>query len=94
MCRPAVAEEPLVLIKRGAVSAQLRTASRDGTTHIDLEPFDSLPRLAALLLPSKTFRIFFSTESRVPIGFIIESLVALRLGMTVFRRVARSIGSA
>jgi hypothetical protein len=36
-----------------AVSARLKTAYRDGTTHIVLEPLDSIARLAALVPPPR-----------------------------------------
>jgi hypothetical protein len=47
--RPAVAEERLALTERGDVRVQLKSAYRDGTTHVVLEPLDFLARLAALV---------------------------------------------
>lgn len=47
--RPAVAEERLALTERGDVRLQLKTAYRDGTTNVILEPLDLLARLAALV---------------------------------------------
>ena len=38
--RPAVAERRLALTERGEVHVQLKSAYRDGTTHILLEPLD------------------------------------------------------
>ena len=51
--RPAVAEERLALTERGDVRVQLKTAYRDGTTHMILEPLDFLARLAALVPPPR-----------------------------------------
>jgi hypothetical protein len=51
--RPAVAEERLALTERGEVHVQLKTAYRDGTTHVLLEPLDFLARLAALVPPPR-----------------------------------------
>ena len=52
--RPAVAEERLALTERGDVRLQLKTAFRDGTTQVILEPLDFLARLAALVPPPRT----------------------------------------
>jgi prevent-host-death family protein len=51
--RPAVSEERLALTERGDVRLQLKTAYRDGTTHVMLEPLDFLARLAALVPPPR-----------------------------------------
>jgi len=51
--RPAVAEERLALTEHGDVRVQLKTAYRDGTTHVVLEPLDFLARLAALVPPPR-----------------------------------------
>jgi hypothetical protein len=51
--RPAVAEERLALTERGKVHVQLKTAYRDGTSHVLLEPLDFLARLAALVPPPR-----------------------------------------
>ena len=51
--RPAVAEERLALTERGDVRVQLKSAYRDGTTHVVLEPLDFLARLAALVPPPR-----------------------------------------
>jgi hypothetical protein len=51
--RPAVAEERLALTEHGDVRLQLKTAYRDGTTHVLLEPLDLLARLAALVPPPR-----------------------------------------
>jgi hypothetical protein len=40
--RPAIAAERLALTERGDVRLQLKTAYRDGTTHVILEPLDLL----------------------------------------------------
>jgi hypothetical protein len=49
--RPAVSEERLALTQCGDVRVQLKTAYRDGTTQVILEPLDFLARLAALMPP-------------------------------------------
>jgi ribosomal protein S27E len=51
--RPAVAEERLALTERGDVRVRLKSAYRDGTTHVVLEPLDFLARLAALVPPPR-----------------------------------------
>jgi hypothetical protein len=51
--RPAVAEQRLALSERGEVHVRLKSAYRDGTTHILLEPLDFLARLAALVPPPR-----------------------------------------
>ena len=51
--RPAVAEERLARTERGDVRVQLKTAYRDGTTHVILDPLDFLARLAALMPPPR-----------------------------------------
>jgi hypothetical protein len=45
--RPPVAIERLDLTAQGQVRYRLKTARRDGTTHIVLEPLDFIARLAA-----------------------------------------------
>lgn len=50
----AVAEERLALTERGDVRVQLKSAYRDGTTPVVLEPLDFLARLAALVPPLRT----------------------------------------
>ena len=47
--RPAVAEKRLSLTKQGKVRYELKTAYRNGTTHIIFEPLDFIARLAALV---------------------------------------------
>jgi len=51
--RPAILEERLTLTERGDVRLQLKTAFRDGTTHVILDPLDLLARLAALMPPPR-----------------------------------------
>jgi hypothetical protein len=51
--RPPMAVERLALTSRGQVLYQLKTAYRDGTTHIVLEPLDLMARLAALVPPPR-----------------------------------------
>ena len=51
--RPAIAEERLALTERGDVRLKLKTAYRDGTTHVILEPLDFVARLAALVPPPR-----------------------------------------
>ena len=50
--RPAVAEQRLALTERGEVHVQLKSAYRDGTTQILLEPLDFLARLARARAPA------------------------------------------
>ena len=47
--RPAVSEKRLSLTPNGNVRYQLKTAYRDGTTHVIFEPLDFIARLAALV---------------------------------------------
>ena len=51
--RPPVAIERLDLTAQGQVRYRLKTAYRDGTTHIVLEPLDFIARLAALVPPPR-----------------------------------------
>ena len=51
--RPPVATEHLTMTSSGQVRYQLKTAYRDGTTHIVLEPLDLMARLAALVPPPR-----------------------------------------
>ena len=51
--RPPLAAERLALTSSGQVRYTLKTAYRDGTTHIVLEPLDLLARLAALVPPPR-----------------------------------------
>ena len=51
--RPPIAVERMALSSSGLVRYQLKTAYRDGTTHIVLEPLDLMARLAALVPPPR-----------------------------------------
>jgi hypothetical protein len=51
--RPPIAVERLALTSSGQVRYPLKTAYRDGTTHIVLEPQDLMARLAALVPPPR-----------------------------------------
>jgi hypothetical protein len=51
--RPPVATERLALTSSGQVRYQLKSAYRDGTTHIVMEPLDLVARLAALVPPPR-----------------------------------------
>ena len=51
--RPPLAVDRLVLTPSGQVRYTLKTAYRDGTTHIVLEPLDFMARLAALVPPPR-----------------------------------------
>jgi len=51
--RPPMAEERLALSASGPVRYPLKTAYRDGTTHIVLEPLDLMARLAARVPPPR-----------------------------------------
>jgi len=57
-----VAEERLALTERGDVRVQLKSAYRDGTTHVVLEPLDFLARLAALVPPPRMHLTRYSTR--------------------------------
>ncbi len=48
-----MAIERLDLTAQGQVRYRLKTAYRDGTTHIVLEPLDFIARLAALVPPPR-----------------------------------------
>jgi Putative transposase/Transposase zinc-binding domain len=67
--RPPVATERLALTSSGQVRYQLKTAYRDGTTHIVMEPQDLLARLAALIPPPRMhmtrFHGVFAPHSRL-----------------------------
>ena len=47
--RPAVSEKRLALTTNGKIRYQLKTAYRDGTTHVIFEPLDFIAKLAALV---------------------------------------------
>ena len=49
IARPAVSTESSALTVQGNVRYRLKTAYRDGTTHVVFEPLDFLARLAALV---------------------------------------------
>src|SRR5690606_10687069 len=49
VARPAVSEQRLALTRDGRVRYALKTAYRDGTTHVIFEPLDFMARLAALV---------------------------------------------
>jgi hypothetical protein len=51
--RPPVAVDRMALTASGQVRYTLKTAYRDGTTHIVLEPLDLMARLAALVPPPR-----------------------------------------
>lgn len=53
MSRPPIAVERLALTSSGPVRYTLKTAYRDGTTHIVLDPLDLMARLAALVPPPR-----------------------------------------
>jgi len=48
-----MAEERLALTSSGQVRYPLKTAYRDGTTHIVMEPLDLMARVAALVPPPR-----------------------------------------
>ncbi len=52
--RPSVAIERLALTTQRQVRYRLKTAYRDGTTQIVLEPVDFMARLAALVPPPRS----------------------------------------
>jgi Putative transposase len=65
--RPAVAAERLSLTPQGHVRYRLKTAYRDGTTHVVFEPLDFLARLAALVPPPRVhLASFFGGQDRRP----------------------------
>tara|TARA_B110000114_G_scaffold98768_1_gene103994 strand:- start:7 stop:528 length:522 start_codon:yes stop_codon:yes gene_type:complete len=47
--RPAVSEKRLLLTSAGNIRYQLKTAYRDGTTHVIFEPLDFISKLASLV---------------------------------------------
>ncbi len=51
--RPPIAVERLALTSSGQIRYQLKSAYRDGTTHIVLDPLDLMARLAALVPPPR-----------------------------------------
>jgi ribosomal protein S27E len=67
--RPPVAIERLDLTAQGQVRYRLKTAYRDGTTHIVLEPLDFIARLAALVPPPRVhltrFHGVFAAHARL-----------------------------
>ena len=52
--RPALSEARLELTDQGMVSYALKTAYRDGTTHVVFEPLDFMAKLAALVPRART----------------------------------------
>ena len=52
--RPALSEARLELTDQGMVSYALKTAYRDGTTHVVFEPLDFMAKLAALVPRPRT----------------------------------------
>ena len=58
---PGGGEQRLALTERGEVHVQLKSAYRDGTTQILLEPLDFLARLAALVPPPRAHLSFRSS---------------------------------
>ena len=56
MCskRPALSEARLELTDQGMVSDALKTAYRDGTTHVVFEALDFMAKLAALVPKPRT----------------------------------------
>jgi hypothetical protein len=64
--------ERLALTSAGQVRYQLKTAYRDGTTHIVLEPLDLMARLAALVPPPRMhlppFHGVFALHSRLRVA--------------------------
>lgn len=67
--RPPLAVERLALTSSGQVRYQLKTAYRDGTTYIVLDPLDLTARLAALVPPPRMhltrFHGVFAPHSRL-----------------------------
>jgi Putative transposase len=51
--RPPLAVDRLALTSSGQVRYTLKTAYRDGTTHVMMEPLDFMARLAALVPPPR-----------------------------------------
>ena len=49
IARPAIANERLSVNRQGQVVLRLKTAWRDGTSHIVMEPLEFMQRLAALV---------------------------------------------
>ena len=82
--RPAVGEERIELTERGDVRLKLKTAYRDGTTHVLLEPLDFLARLAALVPPPRTHQTRYHG--------VFAPHHALRAAITPWRRSFRRRG--
>jgi hypothetical protein len=57
--RPAIANERLKRNRAGNVVLQLKSAFKDGTTHIVMEPLEFMQRLAALVPPPRLHLIRF-----------------------------------
>lgn len=58
MLCPPVATERLAMTSSGQVRYQLKTAYRDGTTHIVMEPLDLMARFAAMTWAQRLKRVF------------------------------------
>ena len=52
--RPALSEARLELTAQGMISYALKTAYRDGTTHVVFDPLDFMAKLAALVPKLRT----------------------------------------
>ena len=57
LCRyitlPAISERRLSISPQGRVRCELKTPWKNGTTHVEFEPFDFIAKLAALLPPPR-----------------------------------------
>jgi hypothetical protein len=69
--RPALADERVQLNDAGQVELKLKTAWRDGTTHVVMSPLDSMQLLAALVWHSGTAMTAFRQAISV-IGCLVR----------------------
>ena len=62
--RPAIANERLKRNRAGQVVLQLKSAFKDGTTHIVMSPLEFMQRLAALVPRPRLHLIPFDAQGR------------------------------
>ena len=64
--RPAIANERLKRNRAGEVVLQLKSAFKDGTTHIVMSPLEFMQRLAALV-PRPRLHLISTGSGRLPL---------------------------
>jgi Putative transposase len=67
--RPAIANERLERNRAGDVVLQLKSAFKDGTTHIVMSPLEFMQRLAALVSRPRLHLIPFDRSQGVPLSW-------------------------